>query len=141
MSWMQADQERRLTGIVRLGQVVEVDTVTARARVSLGGEAESAWLPWAAARAGVVSEWSPLAVGEQVVVVSPGGESNQGVIVGSLFSAANGAPSSDGGAYRIEIGGSSLTMTAESIIFESNGSSLVLDAAGVRVTGAQIELN
>mgnify|MGYP005845114205 CR=1 FL=1 len=139
--WTQADQDRRLAGLVRIGRVTEVDPATARARIALGGQAVSDWLPWTASRAGSISEWSPPAVGEQVVVLSPGGESNQAVIVGSLFSAANGQASNDGAAYRVEIGGSSLTMTADAITLESNGSTLVLDAAGVRVNGAQIELN
>ncbi|MFB9149525.1 phage baseplate assembly protein V [Roseovarius ramblicola] len=141
MSWPQADQERRIAGLVRIGHVIDVDPAQALARVSLGGAAETDWLPWTAARAGVISDWAPLQVGEQVVVASPGGESNQGVIIGSLFSAANGQAATDGGTWRVELGGTSLTMTADSLTFESNGSTLVLDSAGVRVTGAAIELN
>lgn len=141
MSWALSDHDRRIAGVIRIGRVTDLDAGTARARVSLGGEAVTDWLPWTAARAGTISEWAPPAVGEQVVVASPGGESNQGVIIGSLFSSANGQGASDGGTYRVEIGGSAITMTGDSLTLASNGSSLVLDAAGIRLNGARIDLN
>ncbi|OWU68262.1 baseplate assembly protein [Roseovarius sp. 22II1-1F6A] len=141
MSWSAGEQARRLHGLVRIGRVTAVDPGRARARVSLGGETETAWLPWTGGRAGSIREWAPVTVGEQVVVLSPGGETGQGVIAGSLFSAAHAAPSNDGAAHRLELGGSSITMTGDAITLQSNGSSLTLDAAGIRLNGARIDLN
>lgn len=141
MSWEQGEQERRLHGLVRIATVTEVDAATAKARVSLGGEAVSGWIPFTAIRAGGLNAWAPVTVGEQVVVVSPGGDTAQGVIVGSLPSGSNAAPSGDGGAFRFEIGGSSINMTADGIELSSNGSILTLGAAGIALNGAQIHLN
>ncbi len=140
MSWAHGEMERRLHGLVRVGTVLQVDASKARAKVALGGEAVSAWVPWIG-RAGTVSEWSPLAAGEQVAVLSPGGDTAQGVILGSLFSSDNPAKSQDGGEWRIELGGSHISMTGEAITLSSNGSTLTLDASGIRLNGARVDLN
>ena len=141
MAWGDSDRDRRLHGLVRIATVTQVDPAQSRARVSFGGDSSSDWLPWAAVRAGVISEWAPPRLGEQVVVVSPGGETNQGIIIGSIFSIKDPAASADGEEYRVEIGGSSLSMTPDAITLSSNGSTLELDAAGIRLNGARIDLN
>mgnify|MGYP001052756820 CR=1 FL=1 len=141
MSWGQGEQDRRLHGVVRVGRVTAVDPATSRARVSLGGDAVSGWIPFTAIRAGTLNAFAPVSVGEQVVVASPGGDTAQGVIVGSIASGSNAAPSSDGGAFRFEIGGSSINMTADGIELSSNGSTLTLGAAGIVLNGARIDLN
>ena len=141
MSWAQGEQDRRLHGVVRIGTVTEVDSGAARARVSLGGDAVSGWIPFTAMRAGTLNAWSPVSVGEQVVVASPGGDTTQGVIIGSLPSGSNAAPSSDGGEFRFEIGGSSISMTADGIELSSNGSTLTMNAGGIALNGARIDLN
>lgn len=41
----------------------------------------------------------------------------------------------------VDVGGSILKMTSAGIRLETNGSSIVLNAAGVSVTGARIDLN
>jgi len=141
LSWGASDQERRLQGVVRLGTVVEVDPAAARARVSLGGEAVSGWVPFTAIRAGGLNAWAPVTVGEQVVMVSPGGDTAQGVIIGSLPSGGNAAPSRDGGAFRFEIGATSITLTGGSLVLESNGASISIGAGGVAVTGPGLTHN
>lgn len=135
MSWGQGEQERRLHGLVRIGTVTAVDPAAARARVILGGDAVSGWIPFTAIRAGGLNAWAPVTVGEQVVVVSPGGDTAQGVIVGSLPSGANGAPSGDGGEFRFEIGGSSISMTGDRVTMVSNGSVVEMTAGEVAITG------
>lgn len=138
MSWAQGEQERRLHGIVRIGTVTAVDAATARARVSLGGDAVSGWIPFTAIRAGGLNAWAPVTVGEQVVVVSPGGDTAQGIIVGSLPSGANGAPSGNGGEFRFEIGGSSISMTGDGITLSAGGVVLSVTGGGVAVTGGSV---
>lgn len=141
MSWERSEQDRRLHGMVRVGRVVEVDAARARARVNLGGDTLSDWLPWTAARAGAIKEWAPPGVGEQVVVISPGGESAQGVITGAIYQAAAPAPAQHGQMWGMKIGTSFLTMTAENITLAAGGSTLVIDAGGIRLNGAKIDLN
>ncbi|WP_320179659.1 phage baseplate assembly protein V [Roseovarius pacificus] len=140
MSWSQGDQDRRLHGGMRVGKVLQVDPAKARARVTLGGDTKTAWIPWVG-RAGTIDEWAPPAVGEQVVVMSPGGDTSQGVILGSLSSNANPRASSDGGEYRVTIGNSHISMTGSAIRLSSNGSTIEMDATGIRLNGARIDLN
>ena len=140
MSWSQGDQDRRLHSLIRVGTVLEVDPETAKARVTFGVETKSAWIPWTG-RAGVIDEWSPPVEGEQVLVVAPGGDTAQGLIVSSTPSNTYGKKSQDGEEYRITIGGSFFSMTSDRILLSSNGSTLEMDAAGIRLNGARIDLN
>jgi len=133
VSWAQGDQDRRLQGIVRIGKVTAVDASAARARVNLGGETETDWLPWLAERAASVSVWAPVAVGEQVVVLAPGGETNQGVIVGSLFSGANAAPAAAEDQHVVQVGGAAITVAGDTITITAGGTTVSIGSGGVSV--------
>ena len=141
MSYGASRNEQAREGIVRFGVVTAVDAGTARAKVSFGGESESAWLPWLAERAAVITVWAPVSIGEQVVVLSESGETSQGVILGSLFSDGNPGAGSSEAVHRVKIGGSSITITGSAITLSSNGSTVVVDAGGVAINGARIDLN
>ncbi len=141
MTYSASRNEQAREGIVRFGTVTAVDATKARARVGFGGDSESAWLPWLAERAAAISVWAPVAIGEQVVVLSESGETSQGVILGSVFSDGNPGVGSSEAVHRVKIGGSSITITASAITLSSNGSTIVLDAGGVAVNGARIDLN
>lgn len=89
---------RLIENLIRLGTVAEVDHGSlpdkrpARVRVQ-SGELLTGWLPWAALRAGTTRDWDPPTVGEQVLVLSPSGQTAQGIAITGLFSAlipANG---------------------------------------------------
>lgn len=111
-----ADLERRLANTVRFGTITAVDAAQARARVTFGGETESAWLHFQTPRAGGARVWSPPVPGEQVVVVSPMGDTGQGIITGSVPSDAFPPPSSDGATYRIDMpGGVSISVAGGSV--------------------------
>ena len=135
MSWAASDTDRRLAGMIRVGTVTAVDAGAARCKVSLGGNTETAWLPFPSPRAGAIQVWAPPSVGEQVVVASPGGDTAQGLVIASLASGGSPAPSSDGGAFVVEIGGSTVTITADGINLVSNGSVVDITAGGVAITG------
>lgn len=135
MSWGASDSDRRLASMIRVGTVTAVDAVAARCKVSLGGNTESAWLPFPSPRAGAIQVWAPPSVGEQVVVASPGGDTAQGLVIASLASGASPAPSSNGAAFVIEIGGSTVTITAEGVTMVSNGSTVEITGGGVAITG------
>lgn len=87
---------RQLANMLRVGTVAEVRSKpTAACRVK-SGELLTQWLPWISTRAGgkrARTWWAPR-VGEQCVVLSPGGEMTQGLVLLGLYSDAF-APGSD----------------------------------------------
>ncbi|WP_223278835.1 phage baseplate assembly protein V [Janthinobacterium lividum] len=93
MHCMNADLSdilRLLQNLIRLGTIAEVDG--AKARVQLGPTLTTEWLNWLTPRAGSTRSWSAPTVGEQVVVLSPGGDLTRGTILPALFSQAFDAP-------------------------------------------------
>ncbi|MEO1720994.1 MAG: phage baseplate assembly protein V [Pseudomonadota bacterium] len=92
-----SDAERRIENVVFCGTIEEVKYDPPRARVRYG-EADgdddrvSNWLPWSTGRAQNDRTWHPPEVGEQVVVVCPSGQLDQGVIMGSVNRNAQPAP-------------------------------------------------
>ena len=116
-----SDLERRLASVVRFATITAVDAGNATARVTFGGETSSAWLRFSSGRSGGARVWSPPAVGEQVLVFSPSGDTGQGVIMGSLPSAAFPAPSGDGGTFQIDLAGVSISVSGGAINITSAG--------------------
>lgn len=87
---------QRLQGnLIRFGTVAEVDLEAARCRIATG-DILSDWLPWFVPRAGETVEWSAPSPGEQVVLLSPGGDLHDGVALRGLYSDATPAPASAG---------------------------------------------
>lgn len=87
-----AELNRRIENLIRLGTIAEVDHAAALCRVESGGLLTD-WLPWFERRAGATREWNPPTVGEQVMVLSPSGVLDGGLVLLGLFSTAHAAPS------------------------------------------------
>lgn len=94
-----AELHRLIENLLRLGTVAEVDPGRARVRVRIG-DLVTTWLPWQSPRAGTTAEWDPPTVGEQVLVLSPGGDPAAGIVVSGLFSTARPAPASSAALHR-----------------------------------------
>lgn len=73
-----------LVNLIRYGTVATVDAATARVVVSLGGLTTKP-IPWLAPRAGATRTWSPPSPGEQVLVLSPGGNLGAAVALTGIF--------------------------------------------------------
>lgn len=82
-----ATLSRLIENLIRLGTVAEVDLTTARVRVQ-SGRLLTGWLPWLALRAGEDRVWNPPTEGEQVLVLSPSGQTANAVVLCGLFSDA-----------------------------------------------------
>ncbi|KJY85639.1 phage baseplate assembly protein V [Pseudoalteromonas piscicida] len=80
-----SDLQQRLTKLISLGTVHEVDYETATVKVKMG-DWITAKLPWLTAQAAHDMTWQAPEVGEQVMVLSPCGDTFQGVVLGSLYS-------------------------------------------------------
>ena len=90
-----------LGGIVRIGRVVATEAQQAeesdpekphdipRILVQIGASGPDSfirnWLPWITSRAGYDGEWWRPDIDEQVLVVAPSGNIEQGFIIGSLY--------------------------------------------------------
>lgn len=130
---------RLLGNMIRLGIVTEVDHEAARCLVK-SGELTTAPLPWLIPRVGDTSEWSAPTTGEQVVVISPGGDINQGLVLRGIYSQANPAPENsetahlvkypDGAVIEYDHGAHTLKAT-----LPGGGSAEITADAGVTVNG------
>lgn len=89
------DIARLLANLIRVGNVAEVDCAhPSRVRVAIG-DLTTNWLRWLELRAGDTRTWSPLTVGEQVVVLAPEGDLSAGIVLAGLPSDERPAPSSN----------------------------------------------
>lgn len=88
-----AELQRLQGNLIRLGAVAEVDLVAARCRVATG-DILTDWIPWFVPRAGQTIEWSAPSVGEQVMLLSPGGDTHGAVALRGIYSADFAAPGS-----------------------------------------------
>jgi len=91
MSFEQAELDRRLANLIRLGRIAQADYAGAKVRVNIG-DILTGWLPWLTGRASSDKSWHAPEVGEQVLVLSPSGEFNQGVVLAGVFQTAYPAP-------------------------------------------------
>lgn len=126
----QADISRRLESLIRLGTVAQVDESIARCRIQ-SGNLLTDWLPWLAVRAGQTKAWNPPTEGEQVILLSPSGETAAGVALVGLYSDANPAPS-DSAALHIVVypNGARITYDHEAGALTATGiKSALIDAA------------
>ncbi|WP_424894918.1 phage baseplate assembly protein V [Tepidimonas sp. HKU79] len=147
------EAERRLSNVVMLGQVAELDAKKARVRVQ-AGPILTAWLPFATVRAGPDRTWHAPEAGEQVVLVAPGGDLNQAVVVGSLYRDAYPPPADsaditrtlwqDGAVmeydraqhhWRLSVPGGG------KIVLEVGPSKIEMSDSGIRLTAPRIDLN
>ena len=93
------DLLRRLENLLRPGTVQAVDHTAARVRIA-SGDLLTDWLPWVERRAGTSSTWSPPTVGEQCLLLCPGGEMAAGLVLVGLYSDSHPAPVDDPDLHR-----------------------------------------
>jgi phage baseplate assembly protein gpV len=89
-----AELYRRLNNIVRFGAISHVDYDNALVRVKLG-DITTHWLHWLTHRAAGDVSWHAPEIGEQVLVLSPAGELNQGVCLPAIYQNNHPAPETD----------------------------------------------
>jgi phage baseplate assembly protein V len=87
-----SDLAKRLSNIIRIGTIFEINVQTAKARVKIGA-LETDFLPWANSNSGSNNSWNPPEVDEQVIILSPSGDLSQALILPSLYK--NNASDSD----------------------------------------------
>ena len=83
--------------MIRRGRVHSVDFEQSppRIKVEYEKDAVTGWLPWISGRESNKhrTDWEPLAIGEQVIILSESGELSSGVVIPSLPDATSPVPS------------------------------------------------
>ncbi|EOC1089958.1 phage baseplate assembly protein V [Cronobacter sakazakii] len=87
-----AEMYRLLLNLVRTGVVIEVDAESWQCRVQTG-ELQTTWLNWLTMRAGRSRTWWRPSVGEQVVLLSIGGDLTTAFVLPAIYSNDNPPPS------------------------------------------------
>lgn len=99
-AWNIMDIQRRLANIIRIGKIAELDSANARVKVEIGNIL-TAWLPWLTTRAGEDRSWWAPEPGEQVILLSPGGELTQAVVLPAIYQQDYPAPADSENIHRV----------------------------------------
>ncbi|MFI8418508.1 phage baseplate assembly protein V [Serratia sp. NPDC078593] len=158
MNVYNSDIQRLVRNLIRIGTVSEIDLERGRCRVATGGNITD-WLNWLTSRAGRSRSWWAPSLGEQVLVLSLGGELDTAFVLPGVFSNDYPAPSHSADAVHIAFpdgavieyepaqgalkavgiksatveAGDSVTVTADNIICRAS-SKITLDAPEVECT-------
>lgn len=92
--------QRLLRNLIRVGVVTHVNTKDALCRVQTG-DMTTDWLNWLTRRAGRSRDWWAPSIGEQVLVLSIGGELDTAFVLPGIYSNDNPAPSASADALHI----------------------------------------
>ena len=125
MSFENAEADRRIGNIVRIGKVHSVDPATSSAIMDFG-DFKSPPLQIGQLTGGAIQFWCMPSVGEQMMVMCPSGDIAQGVIYGSVY--ASNTPSADGSVPMINLAGGQMIINGTLIVTVdviANGVSLV----------------
>lgn len=147
--------DRRIGGMVRPGVIVEADYPSARYRIA-SGRLTSGWVPMLTGRAGSgCRTWDPPSIGEQVVMLSPGGDTARGLILpGSIYQSGQPAPGDRETLHKTEYGdGTKITLDRETseytielpasgkLTLKIGASSIEMTNAGIKLLGPRIDFN
>ena len=142
------DLGRRLANIIRIGTIFEIDFEEAKARVKIG-DLETDFLPWVNSNSGANNSWNPQEMDEQVIILSPSGELNKGVILPSLYknNASDELPNiqsvtyKDGSKVSFDQDTGSLTLDLQGgINLDIKGSAAIKVAGSAQIEAAKVTL-
>lgn len=153
--------ERRTANMIRFGTIAEVKLSNPPRVKVKSGEITTRWLPWAGGRAGAGKRrWDPPEVGEQVMMLSAGGDMRQALVIPGIYQSAHAAPSDNGDldlteysdgtkvsynrashALTADLGPTKIFADRTKLVLECNGSKIELSAEGIKLTGSRIDIN
>lgn len=166
MSQQISDIERRLANLASYGTIAAVDHAKGLVRVDVNGRM-SGWLPQPQSIGNNYRAFSPLRIGQQVVLACPSGDPANGVIVQSLNSDALPPPGDAGdvdrmvfndgtvigydsgakdftidvnpaGSANVRVGQASVVTTKDEIALTVGGSSIKINAGGIYLSAPTI---
>lgn len=137
---------RLLNNLVRTGTILEVNLTDGLCRVQTG-ELQTTWLNWLTSRAGRSRTWWAPSVGEQVLLLSIGGDLTTAFVLPAIFSDEHSAPSAsadavhisfpDGAVIAYEPETSALTVSGIKTATVTASESVVVTVPAVTVTASK----
>lgn len=127
----------KLNNVVREGKVTEFDPAKGTVRVDAHGIVTD-HVP-VMQQAGSVNEWTPMSVGQRVVLISPSGDVGRSFAMPGGYTNETPAPHDQEAQKRITIGGVSMTITGDGVEINAGGTTFVFTAAGFVQTGGMQE--
>jgi phage baseplate assembly protein V len=153
IAFMDANEfTRQIQNLIRRGTISAVDLDAQKCRVK-SGELETNFIDWMTLRAGAARTWNPPTEGEQVLLLSPGGDPAQGIALCGLYSEAAPAPSNaagedsthypDGAVIKYDAASSTLdaTLPAGGKASITAPGSITVNSPDVTVNGETVTLN
>ena len=117
-----AEISRLIENLIKVGEVAQTDPAAGRVRVEIGALLTD-WLPYCVPAAGGVSVHRPPSAGEICIVLSPSGDTAQGMVLCGIAGAAHPSPS--------QSGGETVTVYPDGAIVKYNHQSSALDISGI----------
>lgn len=131
------DHGRRISNIVREGKVVETFPDEGLVRVEIDGM-RSNKIPWAT-RAGKIRVWQPPAKDERVLLLSPTGETSQGLVIPGGYSDQNPENHDKDDEVVLTIGDIKIHVKDAEIVIDAAGTKWTLNQEGFVQNGGKIE--
>lgn len=101
--FINSETNRKSYNMMRYGNIHSINSSNDKAKVSFdNGQIITDFLPWLAGASGDVRIYRVPTVGEQVLLISPAGEMNMGVILCGIFTDDYPAPVSDANVHKIQ---------------------------------------
>lgn len=110
MSFGEQEALRKIERMVIVATVVDLDTAATKARVEIAPGVISNWLSFIQLGSKDVRIWCPPVIGSQVVVLSPGGDTANGLILPGPYEGA--APDNRAASMRVTMPGIDIQMIA-----------------------------
>ncbi|HEY2454143.1 MAG TPA: phage baseplate assembly protein V [Scandinavium sp.] len=137
---------QRLMRLVKYGNIhsVQADPPTCRVTFGVdpisGQEHISDWLNWSTRSDSEVNDWSMPAVGAQVIVFSPGGETDNGLVFPAGFSGDRPPPSTEPGQHVTQYSDGATVMYdatahAMAVTLPDGGKVTVIATGGLKLQG------
>jgi len=141
-----ANLQRLLNNLIRSGTIASVKGNLAKVQT---GEIITAPLPWFTARAGNAKTWWQPSIGEQVFILSPGGNLELGCILPAIYSANNAPPAkkdnchtvfSDGATFNYDPSSSTLKIDGVKNIIINSSEKVSVTTNKASVTAIDVKL-
>lgn len=136
-----SDLERRFDGLIQEGRVAEVDAANGTVRIDYGGDAGQTFLsppiPYSQ-MAGALKAHAPPSVGQQMTVISGGGDFRQGLALPMTWSDANASPSDRGDEVALTFGDVALRLESGRLVVTVGGSTVTISQDRITLQSSEI---